>query len=95
MRDEYLIRRRDMPIPRPLFDQEIDPLDRRILDILDRDPAQAFTFGDLAAQLKLGSALVPLLDLSARLDDLSKKNHIVSRSIHGIVYYATAKQPKA
>lgn len=87
-----------MPISRRLFDQELDPLDRRILDILDGDPDQAFTFEDLATQLKLGpgpSSLVARFDLSVRLDHLGKKRHIVSRSIHGMVYYATAKQPEA
>lgn len=85
-----------MPIPRNLFDQELDPVDRRILDILDGDPDQAYTFDDLATQLNLvRSALASRVALAIRLNDLSKKSYIVARDIHGDVYYATAKQPKA
>ncbi len=85
-----------MPIPRQLFDQEIDPLDRKILDILDGDPVQAYSANDLAAQLKLTPlTLASEMAFYFRLEDLRRKQLIVARSIHGMQYYASAKGRKA
>ena len=78
-----------MPIPRQLFDQELDPLDQRILDILERNPTQAYSLNDLAAQLDLSPEdLITRADLIFRLGDLNRKRLIEARAIHGANYYA-------
>ena len=39
-----------MPISRELFDQNLDPLDVAILDVLNTDPENAYTFEELASR---------------------------------------------
>ena len=85
-----------MPIPRQLFDQEFDPMDRKILDILDGDPVQAYSLSDLATLLNIAPPDLALwLDLGFRLYRLRDRRLIAAKAIHGKEYYASAKGMKA
>ncbi len=85
-----------MPIPRRLFEQGLDPLGAKIIEILDSDPDNAYTQEDLAEKAGYDrSDIVGGLAWVLRLVHLRDEHLILSHVIQGVVYYASAKQPRA
>ena len=84
-----------MPIPRKLFEKGLDPLDTKIIKILDSDPDNAYSVEELIAKLGFGEAsFAERLDLLFRLRNLVLIEEITSGQVHGTAYYTSAKQPR-
>ena len=78
-----------MPISRDLFDQEIDEVDKEILDLLKGSPKEAFSWEELVDGVGLTvESTSDEAKLMERLDDLVNGGHIESRNIHGIMYFS-------
>ena len=78
-----------MPISRDLFEQEIDEVDRKILDLLKESPQEALSLEELVhgVGLKVESTSDEA-KLMERLSDLEMGALIESRSIHGVLYFS-------
>jgi hypothetical protein len=84
-----------MPISRELFDQNLDPLDVAILDVLNTDPENAYTFEELASTASVDTSDPSnWLDLLFRLGLLDARGLLLQRTINGVRYFASVKQPE-
>ena len=76
-----------MPISRDLFDEDIDDLDKEIIDFLKDSPKEAFSLAELIERVGLSvESMVEEAKLIERLRDLDYGEHIRSRNIHGVLY---------
>ena len=83
----------NMPIPRELFERDVDPEDQKIPDILKADPDQAYSMEDLAKELGYSQENIHrYIGFALRLDDPGKRGILDSTNIHGKPYYAAPKK---
>ena len=84
-----------MPIPREFFDQDLDPVDVTILDILNIDPENAYTLDELADRVSVDIFdHSDWLGLLFRLERLGERSLLLQRTINGVHYFASIKQPE-
>ena len=84
-----------MPISRELFDQNLDPLDVAILDVLNTDPENAYTLDELASRASVDiDDYSDWLGLSLRLRRLGDRRLLLQSLINGVDYFASVKQPE-
>ena len=81
-----------MPIARDLFERGLDPLDAAIVEFLDSRPDQAYDFSDIASQFgEYGEEFWDRVSLGFHLYSLVEQGSIVSKTLSGSTYYASAK----
>ena len=78
-----------MPISRDLFDRQIDPTDRRILDFLETHSSEAYTMYELAEAVNFDlSRITGEFSFYSRLNDLKTQGFIESKTIHSNLYFS-------
>jgi len=81
-----------MPISLGQYNEESGSEESRILDILNKQPFQAYSLLDLVPKIQdtLQRVLL-LISLQYTLDGMLKKNTVKSKNIQGVIYYISAK----
>jgi len=81
-----------MPIPLRSYQSELEPADSQILQILEKQPYQAYTVQELLPKTDdILDRVLQTLALSFRLNKLVEKGLVKSKNIRGILYYVSAK----
>lgn len=78
-----------MPIPRNLFDEGIDEIDRALLDFLKASPDQAYSTIELAEATDIDMDYLPSrASFIERLGVLQEQGKITGKVINRVWYYS-------
>ncbi len=81
-----------MPIPLRDYQNELEPADSQILQILEKQPYQAYKISELTTiSTDFTTALLEIFAFQSRMERLIKKGLVKSKHIKGGTYYISAK----
>lgn len=83
-----------MPISLRAFNDELEPGDTEVLRVLEQQPYQAYTLGELTPRLESDNVVFAILGAIAqqsRIQKLVARKLIRTKTIRGQTYYVSAK----